>query len=353
MVKGWGPPACSDILTPLSSRCVCGRRKWGEQMFAVVGGVRPPMEPYSFPQDLSELVQMCWAANPEDRPDFNIIISRLTSESMQQQVHALDIAFSEHEETSRQRSTVPKAEASDGEEKSRRLLEAVAAGDEENTHRLLAEGADANYRDYDRRTPLHLACAEGFVSCVKLLLEFGADPRMEDRWGGTPLRDAYTQRSPEVVRIIREALAERRAQASSRASSSDMTERVSPSDASDVAPVQLAAEEQMKLHESAQLVALFQLMQAVHLGKMGTVRSLLANGCNPSQRDYDERTALHIAASDGSLEMVKLLLEFGASPLAKDRWNSTPIDDARRSNHPAIAELLEKATSSSNEHANS
>ena len=56
-------------------------------------------------------------------------------------------------------------------------------------------------------------------------------------------------------------------------------------------------------------------------------------------KDYDRRTALHVAASEGHIEVVKLLLNAGASPLPKDRFNNTPFDDATRGNHKKIIEL--------------
>ena len=57
-------------------------------------------------------------------------------------------------------------------------------------------------------------------------------------------------------------------------------------------------------------------------------------------KDYDERTALHIAAANGQMPMVKMLMEFKANVNAKDRWGSTPMDDALAGNHSEVASLL-------------
>ena len=50
--------------------------------------------------------------------------------------------------------------------------------------------------------------------------------------------------------------------------------------------------------------------------------------------DYDLRTALHLAASEGNLDAVAFLVdEAGADPSPIDRWGGTPLDDARRTAH--------------------
>ncbi len=49
---------------------------------------------------------------------------------------------------------------------------------------LLSAGADANGCDYDKRTPLHIAAADGHLKGVRLLVEVGgADASAQDRWG--------------------------------------------------------------------------------------------------------------------------------------------------------------------------
>ena len=40
-------------------------------------------------------------------------------------------------------------------------------------------------RDYDHRTPLHVASLHGWIEVAKCLLEFGADVNCQDRWKNT------------------------------------------------------------------------------------------------------------------------------------------------------------------------
>lgn len=52
---------------------------------------------------------------------------------------------------------------------------------------LLKNGADVNARDGFFYTPLHLACINGVVACVEVLLDNGADPSTKAQGSITPL----------------------------------------------------------------------------------------------------------------------------------------------------------------------
>lgn len=61
------------------------------------------------------------------------------------------------------------------------LCMAVAKGDADFLRRLLTYGIDPNAKDYDHRTPLHVAVAEGLYFIAKILLEAGASVLSQDR----------------------------------------------------------------------------------------------------------------------------------------------------------------------------
>lgn len=63
------------------------------------------------------------------------------------------------------------------------------------------------------------------------------------------------------------------------------------------------------------------LCSAVAKGDTDFLRRILSNGIDPNSKDYDHRTPLHIAASEGLYMMAKLLLEAGASVFSKDRYH--------------------------------
>ena len=65
------------------------------------------------------------------------------------------------------------------------------AGDVDTIRQLIHQGANLNEpSDYDGKTSLHLACAEGHVEVVQLLLKNGASAYVRDRRGRTPLFEA-------------------------------------------------------------------------------------------------------------------------------------------------------------------
>lgn len=61
-----------------------------------------------------------------------------------------------------------------------------------------------------------------------------------------------------------------------------------------------------------------------------------------SASNYDMRTALHIACSEGNLEVVKHLLLNGAAVHIRDRYDNSPLCEAISIDHHEIVKLLVK-----------
>ena len=58
--------------------------------------------------------------------------------------------------------------------------------------------------DYDGRTALHIAAAEGHPRCVSFLLDVCGVPfDCQDRWGQTPLSEAIRFKRLQVAAILR------------------------------------------------------------------------------------------------------------------------------------------------------
>jgi glutaminase len=85
-----------------------------------------------------------------------------------------------------------------------------------------------------------------------------------------------------------------------------------------------------------------ELIWAAARGSLRAIQRLVARGADLASKDYDRRTALHLAAAEGWLYIVEYFLNQGLDPNPRDRWGGTPLDDALRCGHKDIACLLEQ-----------
>uniref|UniRef100_A0A8C0H4Q8 glutaminase n=1 Tax=Chelonoidis abingdonii TaxID=106734 RepID=A0A8C0H4Q8_CHEAB len=85
------------------------------------------------------------------------------------------------------------------------------------------------------------------------------------------------------------------------------------------------------------------LLFAAYTGDVSALRRFALSGMDMEQRDYDSRTALHVAAAEGHVEVVKFLLEAcKVNPFPKDRWNNTPMDEALHFGHHDVFKILQE-----------
>jgi ankyrin repeat protein len=203
------------------------------------------------------------------------------------------------------------------------LLQAAARGDIPAIQELLtSKQTHVNFRDYDRRTALHVAASEGHLQTVQYLIEtWGAKIHRSDRWGGSPLDDAHRHRHLEVVKYLRQ-------RGAATGSGNRVTNLIQAAAEGDLDEVQ------MLLH-FAQKGKLSNSSSSSSKKNKTKVLPLDVN-----QGDYDKRTALHLAAGEGHLEVVRALCKAGANVNIEDRWNRRPLDDAEAGQHADCVVLL-------------
>ncbi|WJZ98165.1 hypothetical protein VitviT2T_016712 [Vitis vinifera] len=177
-------------------------------------------------------------------------------------------------------------------------------GDLYQLRRLIEAGADPNKTDYDGRSPLHFAASKGYEDITDFLIELRVNIHLSDNHGNTPLLEAIKNGHDGVTSLLVKAGA-----------------LLTVEDAGGC------------------------LCMTVVRRDLNFLKRLLANGINPNAKNYDSRTPLHLAASEGLYSMTNLLLEAGASVLAKDRWGNTPLDEARIGGNKNLIKLLEEAMS--------
>lgn len=185
------------------------------------------------------------------------------------------------------------------------VLHQSALGNKIVLQQILQERPDfVNFRDYDRRTPLHLAASEGQVEICEFLVEKGAKINRVDRWGGSAMDDAYRHQYAAVVQFLRR-------KGGKFGSTSQEANFITAAAEGDEEEVQAFLD-------------------------FGTI--------DINQGDYDHRCALHLAAGEGHLNIVTMLCEAGADVNVEDRWGHRPLDEAghAKTNSDAIMKVLLK-----------
>lgn len=94
-------------------------------------------------------------------------------------------------------------------------------------------------------------------------------------------------------------------------------------------------------YQKSKVMSCYRYCMAIKNDDLRSVKEMYYSGLDPNSADYDNRTPLHIAASEGRIEFVKFLIDVcGVWVDPKDRWGNTPLKDAEREQYHNVAQFL-------------
>jgi ankyrin repeat protein len=223
--------------------------------------------------------------------------------------------------------------------------------DPEKVRVLVTAGADVRARSKMGRTPLYLAASnDGSSPTVKLLLDRGANATERDNIQSTPLLAATAANDLASIRL----LIEHRANVN-ETDAVGMTPLINAASNNNVKAVELLLARGASINAVTKpeigpgvkngpisLGNFTALIVAAPAGSAELVRILLDAGATVDALDVRKMTPLMLAIATDHADprVVRLLLERGADQKLKDRYGETAADWARKFNSPAILREL-------------
>ena len=200
--------------------------------------------------------------------------------------------------------------------KNSEALWAASNGDLNTLKKLKENEYDLESGQYDLRTPMHLAAAEGNIEIVKFLLDSGVKQK-PDRWGGYPISDAILNENHEIEKLF---------------------------SAPDSESVHYINEKYKRKVEKASdygnQLEIIEMLWAAKENDIIGVQRLVAKGIPVDVKDSDNRTPLHLASAEGHLDLVKYFVSHGHPIFVRDRWGAAPIDNATREERSDVIKFL-------------
>ncbi|PWI65090.1 hypothetical protein PCL_07389 [Purpureocillium lilacinum] len=199
---------------------------------------------------------------------------------------------------------------------------------------LLDKGANFTVASDRGWTPLNSASVNGHIEVVKLLLEKGADMAVANNDGWTPLNSASSKGHFEVAKLLLEKGAD-----IAIANDDGWTPINSASANGHVEVVRLLIEKEADI-TSANEDGWTPLYSASCNGHVEVVELLVGRGADIAIVNKNGWTPLNSASANGHLEVIKLLLKEGADITVANNEGWTPINSAAANGHVEVVKLL-------------
>ncbi|MEM9772065.1 MAG: ankyrin repeat domain-containing protein, partial [Cyanobacteria bacterium P01_D01_bin.73] len=214
------------------------------------------------------------------------------------------------------------------------LISACQRGKEEVADFLIERGFDINARNLHDQTPLHMACRSGSLSLVKLLVQGGADLNAVSSYGNTPVNLAAISGHDPIVRFLE-----------GKGVTLDPYDNLM---VGNIAEFKAKAGRDFNLnlpYPKAPFMGYSLLGIACRNRKEKIVKFLIDEGvdidCGGNEKG--ESFLFEAVYREGSLEVLNLLLEAGADPNRRNKFDRTPLHNAARAGESQFLALLIEA----------
>ncbi|XP_074049930.1 ankyrin repeat domain-containing protein 26 isoform X3 [Macrotis lagotis] len=216
-----------------------------------------------------------------------------------------------------------------------KLHQAAWAGDVAKLQRLLLlKKRDLSEPDRESRTPLHLACANGYPDVVTLLVERKCQLNLYDNESRTPLIKAVQCQQEECTTILLEHGADPHL-----GDSNNNTALHYAASGQNIAIVAKLLKFKSEI-EAKNKDGYTPLLIAIAEHNQDMVDFLLKNGANANAMDKNKRTALMIAVSGDPTGIVSLLLQYDVDLSCQDIYGWTAEEYAIVSGFPVHRHLI-------------
>ncbi len=219
------------------------------------------------------------------------------------------------------------------------LLWTVRVDDVETAKLLVKAGADAKLANRYGLTPIALAAANGSAAMLRVLLDAGADPNAVDQAGETTLMAAARSGNLDAVRV----LLERNAGLDTRDAQYQQTALMVAVRENHPQVVKLLLELGADVNAKTRVGVTPPFILPNSVPGFGHGVGIVRGGSPDRGRRAPipgGLTPLQYAARDGRLETVKMLLASGADINAVEANDITPLITAITNNHPDVATYL-------------
>jgi ankyrin repeat protein len=189
---------------------------------------------------------------------------------------------------------------------------------------LIKRGVQPNWNDKTQDSPLHhLATWDGDAAVVEFFLAHGADPNLRRADGKTPYFLAVRSGNKPVADV----LLAHGAKSDAVRITDELVGACRRLDVRTASSIVRRDPDVSKQLDAADIEA---LVEAAGRNRLDIVKLMLETGFDPAVPGESGATALHAAAWHGHVEMVRLLLKFGAPADIRDRlFGASPRDWAR------------------------